>query len=125
MQPVGGRRIDGRQPGVQGVVARLGGFGFESQALAFAQLLAGHNVHFSPESGDKVVRATPLASQINAGNVVMVKGAWNDPFKEECRLFSNEEGVSTNGPYRSVRLAIRINPKVVLQFKDEILKGTI
>ena len=25
----------------------------------FAKLLAGHNVHFSPESGDKVVRATP------------------------------------------------------------------
>ena len=55
-----------------------------SQVLAFAQLLAGHNVHFSPESGD-----TPLASQINAGNVVMLKGAWNDPFKEECRLFPN------------------------------------
>jgi predicted phage terminase large subunit-like protein len=61
----------------------------KSQVLAFAQLLAGHNVHFSPESGDKVVRATPLASQINAGNVLMLKGVWNDPFKEECRLFPN------------------------------------
>lgn len=61
----------------------------KSQVLAFAQLLAGHSVHFSPETGDKVTRATPLASQINAGNVLIVKGAWNDPFKEECRLFPN------------------------------------
>lgn len=61
----------------------------KSQVLALAQLLAGHNVHFSPESGDKVVRATPLASQINAGNVLMLKGAWNDQFTEECRLFPN------------------------------------
>lgn len=61
----------------------------KSQVLAFAKLLAGHNVHFSPESGDKVVRATPLASQINAGNVLMLKGAWNEPFKDECRLFPN------------------------------------
>lgn len=61
----------------------------KSQVLAFAQLLAGHSVHFSPETGDKVTRATPLASQINAGNVLIVKGAWNDPFKDECRLFPN------------------------------------
>ncbi len=61
----------------------------KSQVLAFASLLAGHNVHFSPESGDKVVRATPLASQINAGNVLMLKGAWNEAFKDECRLFPN------------------------------------
>jgi predicted phage terminase large subunit-like protein len=61
----------------------------KSQVLAFAKLLAGHNVHFSPESGDKVVRATPLASQINAGNVLLLKGPWNDAFKDECRLFPN------------------------------------
>lgn len=61
----------------------------KSQVQAFAKLLAGHSVHFSPETGDKVTRATPLASQINAGNVLMLKGHWNDAFKEECRLFPN------------------------------------
>lgn len=61
----------------------------KSQVAAFAKLLAGHNVHFSPESGDKVVRATPLASQINAGQVLAVRGAWLEPFKEECRMFPN------------------------------------
>ena len=61
----------------------------KSQVLAFAQLLAGHNAHFSPETGDKVTRATPLASQINAGNVIMLRGAWNQAFMDECRMFPN------------------------------------
>lgn len=61
----------------------------KSQVAAFAKLLAGHNVHFSPESGDKVVRATPLASQINAGQVLAVRGPWLQPFKDECRMFPN------------------------------------
>ena len=61
----------------------------KSQVLAFAKLLAGHSVHFSPESGDKLTRATPLASQINAGAVLMLKGAWNQQFIDECRLFPN------------------------------------
>ena len=59
----------------------------KSQVLAFAQLLAGHTAHFSLESGDKVTRADSFASQVNAGNVIMLAGAWNDAFKEECRTF--------------------------------------
>lgn len=54
---------------------------------AFAKLLAGQNVHFSPEIGDEVTRATPMASQINAGNVLILCAPRNDPFKDECRMF--------------------------------------
>jgi predicted phage terminase large subunit-like protein len=61
----------------------------KSQVLAFAKLLAGLPVHFSPESGDKVTRADPLASQINVGNVLMLRGGWNEEFKAECALFPN------------------------------------
>lgn len=57
------------------------------QVSAFAALLAGHNLHFSPETGDKVTRARPFASQVNAGNVVMLRAAWNRDFIEELRLF--------------------------------------
>ena len=49
---------------------------------AFVMLLAGHSVHFSPESGDKVARADPLSSQISAGNVMMVHGPWNKAFTD-------------------------------------------
>jgi predicted phage terminase large subunit-like protein len=59
----------------------------KSQVLAFSKLLTGHNLHFSTESGDKEVRATPLTSQINAGNVVMVKAPWNRILTDEMASF--------------------------------------
>ena len=59
----------------------------KSQVLAFAKLLAGHNVHFSTETGEKTVRSNPFARQVNAGNVVMLRAAWNREFTEELRLF--------------------------------------
>jgi predicted phage terminase large subunit-like protein len=61
----------------------------KSQVLAFAKLLAGHPVHFSTETGDKITRADPMASQINAGNVVMLRASWNRDLIEEFRLFPN------------------------------------
>lgn len=61
----------------------------KSQVLAFAKLLEGHSVHFSTETGDKVTRSDPMASQINAGNCVMVKAQWNDDFTAELRTFPN------------------------------------
>lgn len=61
----------------------------KTQVLALTRMLAGHIVATSPESGDKVVRAEPLASQVNVGNVLMLRGAWNDALIEEMRLFPN------------------------------------
>lgn len=61
----------------------------KSQVAAFARMLAGHSLHFSPETGDKTTRATPFASQVNVGNVVMVRGPWNQAFIDEMRLFPN------------------------------------
>ena len=61
----------------------------KSQVLAFATQLAGHALEFSTETGDKIVRATPFASQVNVGNVVMLKGPWNKDFIDELQLFPN------------------------------------
>jgi len=61
----------------------------KTQVAAFAALLAGHVAHFSTESGDKVVRARPLASQVNAGNVLMLRAPWNKDFTDELRTFPN------------------------------------
>jgi predicted phage terminase large subunit-like protein len=40
-------------------------------------------------SGDKVRRADPFSSQVNAGNVLLLRGEWNSEFIKECRLFPN------------------------------------
>lgn len=61
----------------------------KGQVKGLTAMLAGHHVTSSTESGDKVVRARPFASQVNAGNVLMLRGPWNDAFREELRLFPN------------------------------------
>lgn len=61
------------------------------QKSAMAGLLHGYDVQFSPESGDKELRATPFAAQVEAGNVYMIKAEWNDAYLSEAALFPNGE----------------------------------
>lgn len=63
----------------------------KSQKRALAKRLSGLAFSFSPETGSKEDRAIPFASQWNAGNVVLVKGAWNDPFLAELSTFPRGE----------------------------------
>lgn len=59
------------------------------QVQYLVRKLQGYSVHTSPESGDKVTRAEPFASQINVGNVSMVQASWNNNLKGEMRVFPN------------------------------------
>ena len=59
------------------------------QKSALARLLAGYDVRFSPESGSKEDRARPLSAQAEAGNVLIVSGAWNREFLDEAETFPN------------------------------------
>ena len=63
----------------------------KSQKAAFAKLLHGFNVSFSPESGSKEQRANPLSAQCEAGNVVLLRAPWNDVFIQEAAVFPNGE----------------------------------
>jgi predicted phage terminase large subunit-like protein len=59
------------------------------QVADLGTMLNGWRVKFSPETGDKVLRSDPFASQVNVGNVLMVRGPWNAALIEEMRLFPN------------------------------------
>lgn len=61
----------------------------KQQVAYLAKALAGHRVESSPESGDKATRAAPFASQVNIGNVDMVRGDWNAPLIDELAAFPN------------------------------------
>jgi len=63
----------------------------KSQAQDISKFLVGYKVKFSPESGDKVVRADPFAAQCEAGNVKIVRGDWNETFFDEVCSFPNSE----------------------------------
>lgn len=58
-----------------------------SQKNQLSGRLGGLNFRFSIENGSKEDRAIPLASQVQAGKVYFVRGAWNSPCIEEMRNF--------------------------------------
>lgn len=55
--------------------------------LAFVRLLEGFSASYAPATGDKVDRADPFASQCQARNVKLVRGAWNQSFLDELTAF--------------------------------------
>ncbi len=61
----------------------------KSQKGSHAQLLAGHTFRILPATGDKTVRAQPLASQAEAGNVKLLRAPWNATFLDELAAFPN------------------------------------
>lgn len=61
----------------------------KAQTSYHVQKLAGYQVKFSVETGDKATRAGPLAAQAEAGNVDVLEGEWNDPFFDELTVFPN------------------------------------
>lgn len=58
-----------------------------AQAAYLSKKLRGFTFEFTLESGDKTVRASPLASQMNVGNVKMVRAPWNKTVIDEFRSF--------------------------------------
>lgn len=60
-----------------------------AQVLYFARTLAGYHVTASVESGAKITRALPVASQVEAGNLAIVRAPWNRGFLDELRDFPN------------------------------------
>jgi predicted phage terminase large subunit-like protein len=65
----------------------------KAQAQYLVRQLAGFIVKSSPETGDKVTRAEPLAAQAEAGNVDILRtgdtsiDAWIEPFLDELCVF--------------------------------------
>jgi predicted phage terminase large subunit-like protein len=45
-----------------------------------------------PVTGSKTTRATPYSSQVQAGNVKILRGSWNDAYLNELENFPTEEG---------------------------------
>lgn len=59
----------------------------KSQAEDFARAIAGYMFKFKTVTGAKDVRATPIANQIEAGNVYMLRAPWNEEFLAELQGF--------------------------------------
>lgn len=59
----------------------------KAQSQMYIRKLAGYNVKAIRRTGDKLTYARPLAAQIEAGNVKLVRGDWNKDFLREFSMF--------------------------------------
>lgn len=59
----------------------------KGQVSYLAGKLGGYNIKASRETGSKILRATPLAAQVEVGNLAFLRAAWNHVLLEELRDF--------------------------------------
>ena len=64
----------------------------KAEALMYVRLLAGYNVTLNAVREAKGVRARPLSAQVEAGNVKVVRGSWNDQYLREMENFDGSDG---------------------------------
>lgn len=61
----------------------------KDSAASSIRMLAGYNVKAIPSTGSKELRADPFSVQVEAGNVMIVKGEWNKAYLDELMVFPN------------------------------------
>lgn len=59
----------------------------KEQAQSYIKELAGYMVTSNVISANKIARAEPFAAQWQQGNVLLLEGAWNEPFLSELEGF--------------------------------------
>jgi len=103
-----------------GVGVRIGleqepGASGKADVAAFIRLLSGFNVRAFRKRTDKIVAAGPISAQCEAGNVHIVRGAWNDQFISELEQFpegSHDDQVDGfSGVYSSMLANVRVQSK--------------
>jgi predicted phage terminase large subunit-like protein len=72
---------------VSGSIPQDPGQSGKAQTQYLIRQLAGYNYTSSPESGDKITRAQPLAAQAEAGNISLIAGDWVRDFLDELETF--------------------------------------
>jgi predicted phage terminase large subunit-like protein len=108
--------LDGRR--VRVWIEQEPGSGGKESAEISVKLLAGFVVSIERVTGDKVTRAAPFAAQAQAGNVRLVRGAWNRAFLEEAATFPYSRYLdqidAAAGAFNKLALAQRHQPARVL-----------
>ncbi|MCY1703647.1 phage terminase large subunit [Deinococcus sp. SL84] len=97
---------EARYPGhIVGIEVDPGSAG-KAEAAAYATLLAGFNVRFFRPTTKKEIRFGPFSAQAEAGNVRVVKGAWNSEWFSELEAFPkgdhDDQVDSVSGAYNAL-----------------------
>lgn len=61
----------------------------KAQIASLVRLIPHRRVTWQVASGDKATRASPVAGQMNVGNISLLKAGWNGPLVDELSSFPN------------------------------------
>lgn len=78
-------------PSVQIVLEQEPGASGKSEAQYLTRALAGYSVKSIPSQKNKLTRAGPVSSQVQAGNVDILAGPWNKAFLNELENFPDAD----------------------------------
>ena len=80
----------------------------KSQVATLINMLAGYTARATPETGDKQTRFGPFSAQAEAGNVDVLRGAWNETWFTELEAFPeaahDDAADSTSRAFNTVSL---------------------
>ena len=90
------RELVKKSAAVDGDMVKIGipkdpGQAGKEQAESYARMLLGYLVYIDAESGPKEARAEPLAAAWQAGNVDVVRGAWNSLYFSQMEGFPSKD----------------------------------
>jgi predicted phage terminase large subunit-like protein len=95
------------------VVEQEPGSGGKESAENTIRMLAGYKVYADKVTGSKIVRAGPLAAQVQGGNVHLVAGAWQFAFLDELESWPNgvylDQGDAAAGAFNRLALGPTYN----------------
>lgn len=91
-----------------------GGSGGKESAENTVKNLAGFAAFRDKVSGDRQLRADPLAAQIENENVYLVKGSWNSDFIDEAQMFPvgeyDDQVVAASGAFNKLNQRRQAGP---------------
>ena len=103
--------LDGQ--GVRGWVEQEPDSGGKESAQLTVRGMSGYPYFAETVSGDKIVRADPLAAQWQAGNIKLVRGPWNKAYLDEMEAFPSgvhdDQVDASSGAFNKLALSRQMN----------------
>ncbi|AYN86401.1 phage terminase large subunit [Commensalibacter melissae] len=86
-----------------------------AQVQYYLKMLAGYKIKAIRETGNKIARADPFASQVNIGNVSLLRANWNRSYLDELSDFPNgshdDQVDASSGAFEAISLQRKL-PKM-------------
>ena len=100
-----------------------GSAGIDAMAAAI-RLLAGYAVFADRVTGAKDSRLDPFVAQLEAGNVVLVRGPWNGPYVDELVSVPSgpyrDQADATAGAFNRLHQAASVGAPVIIRASDPL-----